>query len=386
MGVSLAFKMQIVNQEEDKEVTVRYTRTEAVQQSYNPQGFIGLLTQDIGPGHFFDIDLDSLFFRTIDIVADAPIDFDRIGLISAQLALDYGDPTDPEVGVKHKDMTFDKTSPMEQKFSTFMDRRKDTSYKLGTQYHFDPLSGWEGEKLSYELPVKTTEDRTLLVNPFEDFGFLELHIIPGDIDWCAVKDTDVHLHYEDPGVFSKDTVVSLRPDSQEQVWKLRLTNVDQRTITYFFEHHLIDGSVRTSPTRTTTASTIAVDDSFEDALDIEFIPIFDRNSIRSVFAEILYQDTAHNYKREARLEFGGAGGPVSIPAAGSAGSGSSGSAAGTVGSTVSSDLRQRLHIALFDASQDTYQITYTIVGNDNSIRRLNPISTNSTMVFVGETF
>lgn len=356
MGVSLAFKLQMIKQEELKTVSLRYNRTESVQQSYNPQGFIGLLTQDIGPGHFIEVDLDDPFFRTIDIVTDAPIDFDRIGLISAQMSLDYGNTTDP-VGVKHADFTFDKTSPKEQSHSFFMNPKRDTSFRVGVQYHFDELSGWEGEKLSYEFPTKVTEDRTLLLNPFEDFGFLEFKVVQGDIDWSAVKSIDVHLRYEDPGVFTKEKVITLRQETPVQTWKLRLTHTEQRKVSYFYVHHLVDGSTRQSPTLTTTTASIAVDDSFEDALDIEFIPTYDTAGIRSVFADVHYEDQAHNYVRDAHLEFSG-----DTPA------------------------RQRLHIALFDPTVKQYQLTFTILGKDNSVRRLAPVAASYRLVFVGETF
>lgn len=356
MGVSLAFKLQIIEQEELKTVKLRYNRTEAVQQNYNPQGFIGLLTQDIGLGHFIEVDLDDPFFRTIDIIVDAPINFDRIGLVSAQMALDYGNPTDP-VGVKHTDFTFDKTSPKERQHSFFMNPNRDTSFKVGVQYSFDPLSGWEGQKFSYDIPPKVTEDRTLLLNPFETFGFLEVKILAGDIDWSAVKSTEVHVRYEDPGVFTKQTVITLRPDSGEQSWKLRLTNPDRREVSYFFVHHLMDGSTLQTEEATTSATSIAVDDSFQDSLDIEFIPTYDTATIRSVFVDFHYEDPAHHYLRDERIEFSG----------------------DTPG-------RQRLHIALFDPNVKEYQLIYTILSKDNSVRRLPAVTSSARLAFVGETF
>jgi hypothetical protein len=356
MGVGIAFKMQKVKQEELKTIRFRYSRSEAVQQSYAPQGFLGLLAKDLGPGHFIEVDLDDKFFRTLDIVAEAPIDFARIGLLSAQLTLDYGQPTDP-AGVKHKDLTFDAAHPKTQQHTFTMNPRLDTSYRLGVEYHFDPASGWDGERFSYTLPAKTTEDRTLLVNPYEHLAFVEVKVVAGDIDWGMVRSTDVRLRYEDPGVFSREKVVTLTEAAPEQTWKLRLTHPEQRTISYSTVHHLVDGSTRQGPPATTTASSIAIDDAFEDALDIEFVPVYDTARIRQVFAEIVYDDTANRYRREQRLEFTG-----------------------------TAAARQRLHIALFDRQRRTYSLAYTLVGNDNSIRRLLPVETTSTLVFVGETF
>jgi hypothetical protein len=352
----LAFKLQKIEQEELKTVTLRYTRTQAVQQSYLPQGFVSLLAADIGPGHFFDIDLDDPFFRTIDIVAEFPLDFDRLGLLSVQAALDYGRLSDP-AGVKHKDFTFDKSSARQQAHSFSMNPRLDTSYQLNVQYHFDPLSGWDGEKFDYDLPAQQTEDRTLLLNPFADLGFLELSVIPGSIDWGIVQSVDVHLRYEDPGVFTRQKTITFTEGMAEQLWRLRLTHPEQREITFSTVNHLSDGSTRESAPITTQASSIVVDDAFQAALDVEFVPIYDTSRIRTVFAEIHYEDLANLYERDERLTFEGT----------------------TPGS-------QKLHLALLNPAITTYTISYTLLGNDNSIQRLPPEDSTKTLVFVGETF
>jgi len=208
VGLGPAFHLQKIEQEELKTVRLSYRRTEAVKQTYAPQGFIGILARDLGPGHFIQVDLDDPFFRTIDIVVKAPIDFDRIGLMSTHLALDYGLPTDP-AGVKHKDFRFDKNSPREYTHAFFINQRRETTYRVQAEYQFDPLSGWDGEKFNYMLPEETIDHRTLTLNPFNHFGFLEVDIIPGDIDWSIIQSTEVHLHYEDPGIFSKDKVIIL---------------------------------------------------------------------------------------------------------------------------------------------------------------------------------
>jgi hypothetical protein len=236
-----------------------------------------------------------------------------------------------------------------------MNKALDLSYRYQGQYHFDPLSGWEGEKFSYELPARQTEDRTLLINPFNEFGFLEITLVPGDMDAGMIDSTEVHLHYEDPGVWSRDKVITVKPDSDAQLWRLRLTHPEQRIYTYQFSHHLKDGTQRQSLPVTTEATSIAVNDPFEDPLVVEFFPNYDATNVRILFVHITYEDAANQYKREAELRFEGA-----TPEA------------------------QRLRLARIDPNLKQYTFQLTILGNDNSVRRGNPVETAATLIFIGE--
>ena len=86
-----------------------YTRTEAIKQRHNPLGAIEHVASDIGPGHFFEVDLDDPFFRTIPIVVAAPGDFQQIGMQRIDARLTYGRASDP-AGVKEKNFTFARTT------------------------------------------------------------------------------------------------------------------------------------------------------------------------------------------------------------------------------------------------------------------------------------
>ena len=92
---------------------------------------------------------------------------------------------------------FDTQNTAEQKFEVFMNAHHDTSYHHQVQYHFDPTSGWEGQHFSYNLPTRSTEDRTLYLNPYEDFGFQEIRVVPNRIDWGVINSTDVFLTYQE---------------------------------------------------------------------------------------------------------------------------------------------------------------------------------------------
>jgi hypothetical protein len=355
MGVSVAFKLRMIKQEELKTLTLRYNRAEAVQQTYAPQGFIGLLVDDLDQDkHFIRVSLDHPFFRVFTVTAEAPVDFERIGLTSAHLALDYGDPADA-FNHRHKDFVFDRAAHGEQKFEVFMNETFDTDYAYQLQYHFDPLSGWEGEKFTYELPARRTEDRTLLLNPFEDLGFMEIEIFPQQIDAGIVASTDVHLRYASPSGWVAEKVVTVLPDSPPQRWRVRSDDPAARAFTYRFVHHLKNGMVRETAPVTTQAAAVPVDDSFAGALDLEFVPLYDPNQVKMVFIDVEYNDEGNNYVRQERLEINGTGSdPVG------------------------------LHIALLDANQRQYRYRLTYVTQDNEVLREPFVETKETLIFIGE--
>jgi hypothetical protein len=123
-----------------------------------------------------------------------------------------------------------------------------------------------------------------------------------------------------------------------------------------FDYHLVNGDTRTTPPTPLAEDVVTVNDPSADALLIDLIPVFPAGSVRTVFADLLYEDADEHYRREAHVEFDGA-----------------------------DPQRASLRIALFDPAKRTYTLTYTILGLDGSIRRLDERA-DEQRIFVGETF
>lgn len=297
LPLAVSFKLKYVRQEERKTVVIEYNRQEATQRSYNPQGFFGLLTADLQKSHFVEVDLDDPFFRVFEVRADAPFDFDRIGLTSAQVALDYGEGP----ARKHKDFQFDKEDPAEKKWEVFMVAPTATAYESQVQFHFSPDSGWEGEKFSYELPRTTTEDRTLLLNPHDHIGFLDVQLVPDRIDWGVVESIKVKLDYADSAGWSRTKTFLFTEQTAIQHWRLRLNKKDERAYTQTFVCRLKDGTEKTTEPVTTEATLVPVSDPLPGELAVEFVPLFDSSSITMVFIDFEYEDPANDYSRTERM-------------------------------------------------------------------------------------
>jgi hypothetical protein len=341
----VSLQLKFVRQEERKKMTFHYNRAEATRRTYAPQGFFGLLLGDLDDkeSYFTEVDLDDPFFREFKILAETPIDFERIGLSSAQVALDYGDLANAQ-DHKHGDFVFRADDKGPKEFTVFLNSTHDVDYQQQQQFHFSPDAGWDADRSSVELPAARTADRTLFINPFDVLDFLEISVTPGDIDTGIVSSIEATLEATGPGAFSKKKIFVVLPDSPPQVWKLRTpkpVSPDTRTITVALKHHLRDGTVRETPPGEVTASAVVVHDPFDQALNIEFVPLFDSTAVRQVFIDVEYDDPANSYSRAERIDI-----------------------AGTQTENV------KLRLALLDPELRQFRFRFTVVGTGGDFRRL----------------
>ncbi|MFI6291903.1 hypothetical protein ACIBEJ_09985 [Nonomuraea sp. NPDC050790] len=296
----VSFKLKVIRQEERKKLTLVYERRKAVKLTYAPQGFVGLLLDDLADksSYFLNVDLADSFFKKIDVDVATPVDFADIGLFATDVAIDYGD-NGPQ------DFRLTQAAPGPARFSTFLNTARDLDFSVGMEHHFHANSGWIGEKLSYPIPPRRTKDRTLKADPHDDLGFLKLEIFPNRIDAGIVDAVDVDLRYDDGHTFQRRDVFRVRPKDAARQWRLRLTRPEARSWTAQLTHHLSDGSTRVTPAFPGDASFLPVNDPFPDSLDILAIPLFEPGTVRMAFLEVAYDDTTNNYHRRARLEIPG---------------------------------------------------------------------------------
>lgn len=355
MPALVSFRLRFIEQEERKTLTLVYDRKTTVTRAYAPQGFVGLLLKDLPDkaAHFAEIDLDDPFFRTLGVDIETAVDFEKIGLFSTDVSIEYGRPTDVQ---GHETTQFQLTpqSPGPKHFETFLNASPDLDFQVGIQHHFDASSGWTGEKLSYELPPRRTLDRTLHVDPADDLGFLELQIFPHRIDEGIVDAIDVELTYDDEASFQGREVFRVIPKGSPQLWRLRLTRPERRGWTARFTHHLKNGAVLTSGPVHGDASFLPVDDPFVAALDILAVPLFAPDAVQVAFLDIDYEDAANSYSRQERLE---------IP--------------GTTTKPVP------LRIALLDGTRKTFRQRVTLVMNGAKLTQLAPVDSEETIIGLG---
>jgi hypothetical protein len=354
VNFAVSFKLKFLKQIEDKTISFKFNRAEAVRRTYAPQGFFGLLTQDLSKqGHFFEVDGDDPFFREFKVSVESPFDKQRIGLTSAHIKLDYGKPQ--ETSPKHKDFIIDATSPEKQLWTVKMIPGIN-QYKYQVQYHFSPDTQWEGEKLSYDLPAILTEDRTLMIHPFDQLGFLELEISPALIDWSVVSNVEVNLQYQDSaGWKKKKTILFTETTNEVKFWKLRLTQPESKSYAYAVKYQLKDGNKRSIEVKNTEATKLAIPNPFY-LIDIEFIPLFEIGTVQTIFIDLEYDDPANAYKVQKRIKIEG---------------------------TKSDSVNLKLNI--IDDTKREFRYRLTIIGTNNSMLRKFFIKTVETLIGISLT-
>jgi hypothetical protein len=310
MPAVASLKLKFVRQEERKTLTLSYQRAEAVRRTYAPQGFFGLLLKDLGDKsrYFKEINLDDPFFREFNVEASIPIDFAKIALLSAQVAIDYGNPADPR-NHKHGDFIFTPAdAALPKAFSVFLNETRDIDYAVSLQYHFDPQSPWFGDQHTYAVPAQRTQDRTLFVNPYEQVEFKEITVLPGEIEWELVSSIEVQLLAEGYRLPAPRAQLRFQQaDAAPQTLRLRGVRPAPagRRVQATIVHRLKDGTETTLPPADIDVPVLVVNDLFNDALRLEFIPLFDAAQVQRAIIDVEYADPAHGYQRRERLEIPG---------------------------------------------------------------------------------
>ncbi|HVG65920.1 MAG TPA: hypothetical protein VND02_07610 [Actinomycetota bacterium] len=289
----------------------------------------------------------------LDVDVATPMDFERIGLFASDVAINYGNPADPQ-NHRHTEFHLTVADPGPKRFSTFLNAAHDIDFQTSVQHHFDANSGWIGEKLSYEIASRPQTDRTLKVDSAYDLGFLELAIFPNRIDAGIVEAIDVDLSYSYGAGFQRSDVFWVLPGGERQRWRLRLTRPDRRQWTARLTHHLKNGTTRTSPPITSEAAFLPVNDEFPATLDIRSIPLFGPDTVRRAFVDVRYLDLPNAYVREERIEIPG---DATEPVA--------------------------LRIALLDPDLVIFRHRVSLVTTDGQLVQNGPVDGEETLIGVG---
>lgn len=298
----VALRLKYVQQDELKTLTVEYNRMDAVQRTYAPQGYFGLMLSQIDKSkHFLKVDGTDPFFRKFAVTINPPPDFAGIGLLTAHVAIDYGDPDGP-TDVKHGEFMFDAANATRQVWQVFEGLIPDTSYRYTVDYRFNPESGWQGEQGYYLLPTMTTENREITLDPHDLLGFLQIAVSPGEIDAEAVDRIEVTLSYTAKSGWSTSTMMTVRAGSAPQFWRLRLADKNDRTYSWRSTCFLKDGSTFKTGPVDSVASALVVSDPFMGALNLVFQPALDPTKTKLAAVELDYQDDAHQYAYSTSFE------------------------------------------------------------------------------------
>ena len=350
----VALRLRYVHQDEQKIIKYEYSRMDAVQRTYAPQGYFGLLLDKVDRAkHFLEVDGTDPFFNHFAVKIEPPHDFAGIGLQSAHVSIDYGDTEHP-ASSKHGEFVFETPQTGPQTWEVFQGFIEATSYRYAVDYTFDPASGWAGEKSRYTFAAVTTENRQLTLDPRDVLGFLNVSVTCGHVDAELVDRIDVSLHYRSKTGWTNDALITLRPGGPPQSWKLRLSDKSDNSYSYTTKCTLKDGRVFDSGPFNSTASAIVVNDPFSGAINITIQPAIDPAKTKLAIVEIFYRDPTCDYDFETTLQVP----PDSQP--------------------------RQIHIPVLDRARNAYQYRITTISTANQRSQGNYLVAQDPLVFVGD--
>lgn len=289
----VALRLQYVHQDELKTVTYEYNRMDAVQRTYAPQGFFGLLTDGLDKSkHFLQVDGSDRFFNRFSVDITPPKDFAAIGLQTAHLALDFGDTSH----AKHGEFNFDPSHCAHTTWDVFQGRIASTEFTYAVDYSFDPGAGWTAAQDRYQLPPQKTDNRHVTLDPFSSLGFLTVTIAPGRIDPTVVDRIEIDMDYTGADRWHTAETFLVRPDSKPQTWKLRLSDNSQRAFSYAVRCILKDSTTFATGPVSSAASSIIANDVFDSGIDVVLVPGFDASHTKAGLVELNYRDPTSNYR------------------------------------------------------------------------------------------
>lgn len=307
-AVQLTLDLQ--RRHEDKVVSYSFQERSPEERTHAPQGFLSVLLSpsEIG-AHLHHVSLDSPFFELLEVLVTGPTkeEMAALGIRQIEARLRYGEG-EPGVPPEEASLVFRPDSTGDKTFAVKRRGRRSLSYTCALTYEFTRLSGSDGDAFRYDLPARSHTGRALRLNPYADFGVLEVEVEPGRLH-PDVREVDVHLTYGSDasaeGPFHAQENVRLNLAAGQAApsrWQVRTQDTGLRPYTAQYTFVFADGATYASPARTLTEPLLRVDSPFptERALLIKPVPATDQ--VTGITVELEYTDPTAPYRRTRLVE------------------------------------------------------------------------------------
>lgn len=304
VGVGLTLKMKTT--EELKTVTYDFRERSPEERVHAPQGFLPLL---LGKAELerriHRIDLQNAFFETLQVLVSGPTpaEFAALGIRQVEATLTYGEagdaaPPESQTLLFRPDATGDKT------FAAPRRGRASLGYTAAVAYEFTRQAGTDGDGFRYEIAPRPRTGRTVQINPYEDFGVLDVEVEPGRLH-ADVRAVDVHLAYRAPhGDYGADEHFRLLPGDADPTparrhWQVRTRETALAPYTVTSTFTFADGGVYEAAPFTATDPLLRVDSPFRQDRRLLIRPNVTAPQITQITVELEYADAPNRYTRRS---------------------------------------------------------------------------------------
>ena len=230
-------------------------------------------------------------------------DFEALNIRQVEAALTYGDPSDglplEQQSLLFRDSTGDKTYAVKRR------GRKSLAYTCALTYAFAHTQATNSDTFEYKIPPAARTGRSLLINPYEDFGVLDVDVAAGQYH-PDIRQVDIMLAYQAPDQkFTANEhfrmVVTDPTDlARKRHWQVRTLQAVSSHYTVASTFTFLDGSVYQAPPLTMKDSLLRVDAPFHNRRTRCCIRpnVISPQIDNQITVEIEYKDPENNYARQ----------------------------------------------------------------------------------------
>ncbi|MVN86458.1 hypothetical protein GO986_06735 [Deinococcus sp. HMF7620] len=306
-GVNLTLDLK--RSYEDKQVTYSFRERAPEERTHAPQSFLKVLLSPAELAqHIHQISLDDPFFELLDVLVTGPTreEMQTLGLRQIAVRLRYGEPgaqPPPDTA----ELIFRPESTGDKTFAVKRRGRRSLTYHAALTYEFMPQSGTDGDALRYDLPERVGTGRSLLLNPYADFGVLNVEVEAGRLP-PDTQEVDVHLTYpasaDRASAFQADQHVRLTPgpDAAPRRWQVRTQDTGLQPYGVQATFAFTDGGTYTTPLQARQDPLLRLDSPFTAQRQLLIKPVLASDQITQITVELDYHDEAGNYRRTRLVE------------------------------------------------------------------------------------
>ena len=305
--VEVGFQLQYKEQHELDTFDVDFNVAAPETRTHAPNGFFSALLTDVDRAtHIKEIDLDSEFFKQIDVAVTSTPDLDRFDVQAIDVELQHGGTPDAPATAGSIQFTPQKLGGGH--FIAFPDGG-DYTVRHRTVYSFgnSPDIAAQPNTARRSTGWITSPDRALLVHPGDDVAVRTVVVEPGSVDWDVVEQVETTLTYTDPAhSFTTSRTYLVNATTPRQEWRVRLT--DAQLTGYQIGHtwHLKEGNkVITGPTLPSDLDHVFVPDPFVDRLEVVVNGLVDKAAVARIDVVFTYRDDGHDFEVRKIVQLAG---------------------------------------------------------------------------------
>ncbi len=315
----IGFTLKYYRQEELKTRTFEFSEQAAVAREAAPQGLFTTMVQGLDLSRAIQhVNLDSDFFKRLITTVSASDEFTIAGISTLGVNLEYPGTRKPGEDPLFVDGFVYKSDDLKPRtFTTWLNDRKNLTYRYQMDIHFTPDSPWVGKEGSVTSDWIITRSRQLTLDPMNEISLFDVQLTLGNMISGQINQVEVELRYQDSANdFNTQKTFLLKPGDPVTHWKLRLMDSEQKTYQYRITYFLQEGVRVQTDWVSSEDPTLVVAEPFKGTLNIRMVPLLDPTTLLEADVELMYHEEDTGYTRRVEKVFSPSdlkGQQISIP-------------------------------------------------------------------------